>query len=145
MSLEVGKFFIKALKTNSALVAAVGGRIFPVARSMEDDQLDQLPYIIMQPEVLTNEGQTKDDVEGITDRANVSLLVCASTYDELVQLTQSVRETIHAAYNDGVTDDTWHFDVDGYDFSADAVNYDAAKPCYWQTLRYLIYTINITQ
>lgn len=142
MSLEIGKFFIKALNANSALVSAAGGRIFPVARTTEDEQLDKIPYIIMQPEGLTNEGQSKDDAEGDTDLCNVSLLVCSSSYQDLVTLTQSVRQTIHEAFLNGISDVTWSFAIDGYDFSADAVNYDPQKPCHWQTLRYTIYTHN---
>lgn len=137
MSLYLGKYFVEALRSSEEITELIDGRLFPVARSTEDDLLDKIPYIIMMPSGITAGETCKDDyAEGDEDQAQVNLLVCAQTYDSLVTLTQLVRDTIHEAYEGDLADEDWPFVFDGYEFSADAVQYDPTKPCYYQTLRY---------
>lgn len=142
MSLEVGKFFIKALKANTALNTAIGGRLFPVARSSEDEALDRIPYIIMEPSGVTNQEDSKDDAESQYDSATINLLVVSDTYANLVSLTEQVRNIIRSAAETHLSDNTWNFELVDYNFSADQVQYDPVKPCYYQTLSYVCSTIN---
>lgn len=140
MSLSVGKYFAKAIKDNTALYTLIGGRLFPVARSTEDEALDKIPYIIMRPVKVENEMTTKDEAESDYDSATIELDCVASTYDALVTLTESVRTVIRTAFETGLDVSSWPFILTSYSFSADDVSYDETKPCYWQTLRYVCET-----
>lgn len=144
MSLRVGKAFIKALRTNEALMRRLGGqgnpptgaRVFPVARCAEDEEADTVPYIILIPEGINAEG-TKDRYED-GDTAQVSLLVVAKTYNELCDLAQSVRDTLASELQAASEGES--FRIDDYTFSANAVQMDIEKPCYFQTLTYQVNT-----
>lgn len=137
MSLKTGKAFIDALRSNDDLMRTLGAkgkplsgaRLFSVARSAEDDQQDKIPYVIMMPKGITTNG-TKDDYD-FSETATIDLLVVAKSFPDLVELTQTVRDTVEQKLESG--DD---FIIDDWTFSADAVQMDNNKPCYFQTLTY---------
>ena len=112
---------------------------------------------------MNNQDTTKDDpYEGGMDVVNIGIELTAKTRKELGQLANQVRRIIHDQFawvkryaelrdsSDEIleTDDDFRLMVMreyddifndipfGSTFTADAVQYDPWKPCYWQTLRY---------
>ena len=140
MSLSVGKFFVKAIKDHTSFYNSIGGRLFPVARTSEDEALDKIPYIIMRPVKVVNENGTKDMIASPDDTATIELDLVAQSYSDLVDMAEQVRGIIEEAYLDELDVESWPFILEGYDFSADEVLYDPSKPCYYQTLRYMCQT-----
>ena len=74
----------------------------------------------------------------ITDKVKVSVEVAAQTRDELGEITQAIRDTVIAYFED-TEDHAWDdydYVPNSYTFSASPVAYDSMKPCYYQTLTY---------
>lgn len=143
MSLYIGKAYVSALLSNRELVQALGGgnnpddaRIFTVARPSEDEKQDHIPYIIIQPQGLAA-GSTKDAYEE-GDSDTVSILIVASDYDELIDLSQLVRDTIATMLVD-VHDG---FQIDDYNLTVTKTLMDVDKPCYFHELIYQTNTQN---
>jgi len=141
MSLITDKVFYNALRASAALMERVGGRIESTTIPVPDDQLNNepVPYIIISFDGLQNEGYTKDNsYEGMTDKVKVSVEVAAQTRDELGEITQAIRDTVIAYFED-TEDHAWDdydYVPNNYTFSASPVAYDSMKPCYYQTLTY---------
>jgi hypothetical protein len=87
---------------------------------------------------LTNDIDTKDDpYESDSDAVNISIEIAARTRSELGQLAEAVRHQVHQYFLDAdPTDEDADLIPHDYQFSAQAVNYDSLKPCYWQVLTY---------
>lgn len=115
----------------------IDGRLYSTAIPMPDEDAENVPvpYIIVTFNGLNNEGTTKDDpFEGDTDVVQIGVEVTAVNREQLAELTQLVRTTIHDYLTEDVDDERQT--IDDYQLSAEAVQYDSMKPCYWQTLRY---------
>ena len=153
MSLATDSIFITALQSNTDMLEALGyveatetsegapARLYCTAIPLPDEDADNVPvpYIIVTFNGLNNQNQTKDDVyESICDTVNIGVEVTGKTIDNLHELTQMVRDTILSYFREHETA------VNDYTFSADAIQYDSLKPCYWQTLRYQceVYNLN---
>ena len=141
MSLATDSIFIAAIQSNPALVELIGGRLYGTAIPLPDEGADNVdvPYIIVTFNGLNNQNQTKDDVyESNNDTVNIGVEVTGKTIDDLHELTKAVRDTVLAYFRAN------HTNVEDYTFSADAIQYDSLKPCYWQTLRYQceVYNLN---
>ena len=133
MSLATDSIFIAAIQSNPALVDLIGGRLYGTAIPLPDEDADNVPvpYIIVTFNGLNNQNETKDDVyESNYDTVNIGVEVTGETIDDLHELTQAVRDTILSYFREHETA------VSDYTFSADPIQYDSLKPCYWQTLRY---------
>jgi hypothetical protein len=115
----------------------IDGRLYSTAIPMPDEDAENVPvpYIIVSFNGLNNEGTTKDDpFEGDTDVVQIGVEVTAVNREQLAELTQLVRSTIHDYLTEDVDDERQT--IDDYQFSAEAVQYDSMKPCYWHTIRY---------
>jgi len=134
MSLQIGKFFYKALNSNNAVRTAVNGRIFPVA--LRDDKDDVVPYIVYAPTGM-NVNANKDDIE-FSDVCTVDVIVCAGTYTAMLNLAESVRSAVNSADRE---DSSWPFIVTDITLSAGADEFDDLKPAYFKTLTYQVETI----
>lgn len=131
MSLATDSIFVEALNSNSELVEAVGGRIYGTAIPLPDEEMDNapVPYLVVTFDGLNNGAESKDEAyEGEQDTVTIGVAVTAPTLEALHNLTQAVRGTIAAYFQEGDTE------VEDYQFSANAIQYDALKPCYWQQL-----------
>ena len=138
MSLQTPKFIISALQNTPAIMAATDGRIFYAARDNAAEEEDKIPYIVVQPESVT-EDSTKDG-DGVHDTDRVGVLVVAQGGAELMDLAEDVRRAVGDAAE---TFESEIFTVDGLTFSAGAVVMDPQKPCYYQTLAYVAETTNL--
>lgn len=165
MGLATDKLFIDILSADSTLMTAIGGRLYDPAITKPDFEAENepVPYIIVSLDGLNNEDTTKDDpFEGVTDIVQIGIEIAANTREELAQLAQRVRSLIHheisyvqqharlrSADQQLLTDsenryltvdrdfaDTYSQIPYDYRFSAQAVQYDPMKPCFWQTLNY---------
>lgn len=146
MSLQTDSIFIKALQWSpSSSVKSVSdvikGRLYGTAVPLPEKDLDNepVPYVVVAFNGLSNGGQTKDNpYEGDSDEVQIGITVTAKTLDELHELAVLIRQRVSAYF-------TAHVDEDlvpmGYQFTADAIQYDSQKPCYWQTLRYICDTL----
>ena len=133
MSLATDSIFVAAVQSNSDLVEMVGGRIYGTAIPLPDEDLDNVPvpYVIVTFDGLNNDIGTKDDLyESQYDKVNIGIEVTGETLKGLHDLTKMVRDTILSYFRANRTA------IDDYTFTADAIQFDSLKPCYWQTLRY---------
>ena len=145
MSLATDSIFTTALQSNSDLMATLGyvaptltdkgkpARLYGTAIPLPDEDADNVPvpYVIVTFDGLNNDAGTKDDrYESEYDRVNIGIEVVGKTLKDLHDLTQMVRDTILTYFRATETA------VEDYTFTADAIQYDSLKPCYWQTLRY---------
>lgn len=139
MSLQTDLIFFKAIKSNSDLMETIGNRLYSTAIPLPDEDADNVPvpYVIITFDSLTNEGLNKDVFEGSTDMVNVSIEVTASTRQELATLTETIRTTVRDFLED-CSDDDDDYDLVplDYQFTAQSVQYDSMKPCFWQVLQY---------
>ena len=141
MSLQTDIIFVKALRADEELMAKLAaGDVYNTAIALPDEDLDNapLPYVIVSFDGLTNDIDTKDDpYESDSDAVSISIEIAARTRSELGQLADAVRHQVHQYFLDA---DPTNEDADliphDYQFSAQAVNYDSLKPCYWQVLTY---------
>ena len=133
--------FVNALRADSVLMAKLpAGDVYNTASALPGEELDNapLPYIIVSFDGLTNDVETKDDpYEGASDSVTISIEIAAKTRPELGQLADAVRRQVHQYFVDAdPTDEDADLIPHDYQFSAQAVNYDSLKPCYWQVLTY---------
>ena len=141
MSLQTDIIFVKALRADEELMAKLAaGDVYNTAIALPDEDLDNapLPYVIVSFDGLTNDIDTKDDpFESDSDAVNISIEIAAKTRTELGQLAEAVRHQVHQYFLDAdPTDEDADLIPHDYQFSAQAVNYDSLKPCYWQVLTY---------
>ena len=137
MGLSTDSIFIAALTSSAEVMQTIDGRLYSTAIPMPDEDAENVPvpYIIVTFNGLNNEGTTKDDpFEGDTDVVQIGVEVTAVNREQLAELTKLVRTTIHDYLTEDVDDERQT--IDDYQLSAEAVQYDSLKPCYWQTLRY---------
>ena len=139
MSLATDSIFMKAIQSDASLMQKIGGRLYGTAIGLPDEEADNVPvpYIIVTFNGLTNDQGTKDDrYESRYDKVEIGVEVTAKTLDDLHVLTEMVRDTILSYLRSRTTA------VDDYLFTAEGIQYDSMKPCYWQVLRYQCDTIN---
>ena len=130
---------MKAIRSDASLMQKIGGRIYGTAIELPDEDLDNVPvpYVIVTFNGLTNDQGTKDDrYESRYDKVEIGVEVTAKTLDDLHILTGMGRDTILSYLRSGSTA------IDDYLFTAEGIQYDSMKPCYWQVLRYQCDTIN---
>ena len=152
-SLSTDSIFVTALQSNEELMETLGfveetqstagepARLYGTAIPMPDDDAENVPvpYIIVTFDGLNNDTETKENLyEGDYDHVSIGVDVAAKTLEDLYDLTQAVRDTILGYFRETETA------VEDYSMSADAIQYDSWKPCYWQTLRYQCNVNNLT-
>ena len=146
MSLQTDSIFIAALQSSPELMEAITTyvskgeehrseqpRLYGTAIPLPEEDADNVPvpYLIVTFDGLNNDQTTKDDAyESDCDHVQIGIEAAAPTLEALHTLTQQVREVIHGYFTTNETS------VSGYQFTADAIQWDMMKPCYWQLLRY---------
>lgn len=143
MGLGTDSIFIAALASDNLLSAQTGGRIYGTSIPLPDSGLDNvpLPYMIVTFDGLVNSERTKDDdYESDVDDVTIGIEVTAKTLAQLHDLTQQVRSVVRAYIGSNAAEK-----IADYTFSAQAIQYDFIKPCYWQTLVYQCEVNNITE
>jgi len=143
MSLITDAIFVKALRSNTALIAQLpAGDVYNTAIALPDEDADNapLPYVIVSFDGLNNQDTTKDnDYDGLTDTVTVGIEIAAETRPKLGELARSVRKTLREYFREHQDDDSdedYQLIPDDMTISAQPVQYDSLKPCYWQQLTY---------
>lgn len=159
MGLSTDSIFISAISSDSELLATLGyvaptqssagstARIYSAAIPLPDEDLDNvpLPYVIVTFDGLNNDETTKDDpFESENDVVSIGIEVVAENRKALAELTQSIRTVVHEYMVTQLSSDE-DFPIEDYRFSADAVQFDSLKPCFWQTLRYQCDVLNVIE
>lgn len=139
MSLATDKFFYRAIAHNATALTLTEARIFNTADESVDDAEDtRVPYVIITNNGGRNDTGSKDDQgESDTDIDNISVEIAATSREQLHEIAEAIRAAIKQAFSDfGDEYSDLGFWLNDYTFSYGPVNYDAFKPCYWQTLNY---------
>lgn len=139
MSLIADQIFFEALKSNTELMTTIGNRLYSTAIPLPDEDVDNvpIPYVILTFDGMSNESMTKDGYEGDTDSVNIGIEITAATRSDLGALANTIRTTIREYFED-IEEDNELVDLVPHDYqlTAQAVQYDSMKPCYWQVLAY---------
>jgi len=146
MSLATDSIFVAAISSNSDLMDRIGSRLYSTAIPLPDEDADNVPvpYIIVTFDGLNNEQTTKDDpFESENDSVSIGIECAAPNRATLAELMQDIRTTVHDYMIEQSSSDD--FVIEDYRLSADAVQYDSLKPCFWQTIRYQCDVINLNE
>ena len=141
MSLITDLIFVRALRSNSELMAALpAGDVYNTTIAEPDEEVlnAPVPYIIVSYDGMQNDSQTKDNsYEGDTDNVQIGIEIAAKTRKQLGELATQIRETV-SDFFENLADDDPDFDLVplNYNLTAQGVSYDPDKPCYWQILNY---------
>lgn len=142
MSLQTDIVFVKALQENAELMAELpAGDVYNTSIPLPDIELINapVPYVIVSFDGLQNSSSTKDmDYDGDTDTVQIGIEIAASTRPQLASIAEQVRASVRSYFEnyDGDDDEILSLIPTDYTFTADAVGYDADKPCFWQRLHY---------
>lgn len=140
MSLLTDTIFYNALMADTSIVTITGGRIYSTAVPCPDEQLDNVPvpYVIITYDGMVNEGFTKDDsFEGTLDRVTIGILAVAADRESLGKLLSKIRQQVeNYLLQVEPTDSDADLVPASYQITANEIQYDSVKPCYFQSLQY---------
>ena len=140
MSLQTDVIFYRALHSSEAFTLLVGESIYNTAIPLPDEELDnvRLPYAIITHDGMANDTQSKDDpFEGEFDTESIGIILVAATRPKLAELSEIARHAIHDFFCNLPDDDADYNLVPlDYRLSAQGIQYDQYKPCYWTKLNY---------
>ena len=143
MSLLTDIIFVKALRSNAELISQLpAGDVYNTTIPVPDEEVEnaEVPYVIVTFDGLNNMDTTKDDAfEAETDNVTIGIECAARTRPELGELLTAVRTTIREYFREHYGDDTdedYALIPNDITLSAQGVQYDSMKPCFWQTLTY---------
>ena len=143
MSLITDAIFVKALRSNASLIAALpAGDVYNTAIALPDEEADNvpLPYVIVSFDGLNNQDYTKDtDYDGLTDNVTIGIEISAETRPKLGELAVMIRKTIadyFREHSQDTEDEDYVLIPNAYTVQAQPVQYDSLKPCYWQRLTF---------
>ena len=144
MGLDTSALFYRILSGNAELEKLTDGRIYSVAIAMPEMDIDNslVPWVIITFQGLNNDEATKDDpYESSMDTVEIGIDITANTPDDLMAMSQLVRDIIHDEFVNG---DTFNGIYD-YKFSAGPMGYDDVTPCFEQVLHYSCSVSNVKQ
>lgn len=141
MSLKTDIIFVRALRSNDELMEQLpAGDVYntTIAMPEQDAENAPLPYIIVTYDGMQNLDTDKDSpFEGDTDRVQIGIEVASESRPQLASLAEQIRTTVREFFeNLDSSDEDYDLVPLDVDFSAQAVQYDEWKPCYWQVLQY---------
>lgn len=146
MSLVTDKAFVAAILSNTELIAKLPAKsVYNTSIAVPDQDLENapIPYIIVSFDGLQNDDSTKDcSYDGETDRVQIGIEIAAKTRTQLGEIAEAVRNTIRSFFStyqpplEASGEDLTDIIPENYVFSAQGVQYDPDKPCFWQVLTY---------
>ena len=152
MGLLTDTFFIRAIKSNSDLLAKLpAGDIY---NNVADPDFDMdnvpLPYIVVNNDGGSEGDTTKDTMsESTEDRVNISILMVCRNRKELADMTMAVRKTISdfmkatwERISEGDTEEGDEIAPIEYEFSFSDIAYMMDKPAHRQMFYYNCVTPN---
>lgn len=152
MGLLTDTFFIRAIKSNSDLLAKLpAGDIYNnVADPDFDMENVEMPYIVVNNDGGQEGDTTKDTMsESTEDRVNISVLMVCRNRKELADMTMAVRKTISdfmkatwERISEGDTEEGDEIAPIEYEFSFSDIAYIMDKPSHRQMFYYNCVTPN---
>jgi hypothetical protein len=152
MGLLTDTFFIRAIKSNSDLLAKLpAGDIYNnVADPDFDMENVEMPYIVVNNDGGQEGDTTKDTMsESTEDRVNISVLMVCRNRKELADMTMAVRKTISdfmkatwERISEGDTEEGDEIAPIEYEFSFSDIAYMMDKPAHRQMFYYNCVTPN---
>ena len=152
MGLLTDTFFIRAIKSNSDLLAKLpAGDIYNnVADPDFDMENVEMPYIVVNNDGGQEGDTTKDTMsESTVDRVNISVLMVCRNRKELADMTMAVRKTISdfmkatwERISEGDTEEGDEIAPIEYEFSFSDIAYIMEKPAHRQMFYYNCITPN---
>ena len=152
MGLLTDTFFIRAIKSNSDLLAKLpAGDIYNnVADPDFDMENVEMPYIVVNNDGGQEGDTTKDTMsESTVDRVNISVLMVCRNRKELADMTMAVRKTISdfmkatwERISEGDTEEGDEIAPIEYEFSFSDIAYMMDKPAHRQMFYYNCVTPN---
>ena len=142
MSLQTDLIFYDALSADTELMESIGSRLYCTAIPVPDLEAENTscPYVIVTFDGLNNQDATKDDdFEADSDQVQIGIEIAAETRPKLGELARSVRKTLREYFRehqDDASDEDYQLIPEDMTLSAQPVQYDSLKPCYWQRLQY---------
>ncbi len=133
--IQADSIFIDALRSDSAITAIIGDRLFcNWVPTSEDEENVPDPIVSVMYGGLRNSGYSKDfAIEGGEDEETVVVRVTGKDNEQLHDLANMVRLCIEGYLAE-------HDDVLSYTLSASGIAYDASSPCFWIDLTYICVT-----
>lgn len=134
---QLDEILYDALRADSDLMQAVGGRIVSTCFEVSPEEVDNtpLPCIIVTDDGWQNQTETKDTQwEGTEDRVTASIEVDATSPREVKMLLKACRKAVarHVAALAEADEDIPYLDS----VQASQLAWDWMKPCYHQVLTY---------
>lgn len=152
MGLLTDSFFIRAIKSNSELLAKLpAGDVYNnVADPDYDMENVELPYIIVNNDGGSEGDMTKDSwSESTEDKVNISILMVCRSRQELADMTLTVRKTISEfmqatwqRISEGTPEEGDEIAPIQYEFSFSDISYIMDKPAHRQMFYYNCTTPN---
>ena len=143
MSLLTDIIFVKAIRSNTDIISQLpAGDVYNTAIALPDEEAENapLPYIIVSFDGLNNQDDTKDDAfESESDSVQIGITICTGEREELGEMAVAVRTTIREYFREHYgdnTDEDFALIPNDITLSAQGVQYDSMKPCFWQVLNY---------
>lgn len=143
MSLQTDIVFVKALRSDAALIGALpAGDVYNTAIALPEPEAMNapLPYVIVSFDGLNSQDSTKDvQWDGLTDHVHIGVEIAAEHRPQLADLAIRCRKAIAAYFRDHMedtADEDYPLIPSLYDLQAGPVQYDDLKPCYWQRLTF---------
>lgn len=139
MSLQTDIIIVKALRADAALMAELdAGDVYNTSITLPDAEAEnaEVPYLIVSFDGMNEEGGTKDSsYEPEGDVVNVGIEIAAKTRAQLAELAIRARRAVVTYLKSvGEGDEDYPLLPRSISFSAQKVQYDAMKPCFWQQL-----------
>ena len=143
MSLLTDIIFVKAIRSNTDIISQLpAGDVYNTAIALPDEEAENapLPYIIVSFDGLNNQDDTKDDAfESESDSVQIGITICTGEREELGEMAVAVHTTIREYFREhygDTTDEDFALIPNDITLSAQGVQYDNMKPCFWQVLNY---------
>lgn len=132
---ELDEIIYDALKADTELMQAVGGRVKDVLFEVGDDGKDNvpLPYIVVIDGGSQEQPETKDcEWDPAEDHVQCGIEVSAESPREVRRLVRMCRKAVARHIKTLDYDERPYLDS----MSRDGVDWDMMKPCYFDILRY---------
>ena len=141
MSLQTDIIIVKALRADAELMKELkAGDVYNTSIEKPDADMDNIPvpYIIVTFDGMSEDSYTKDSsFAGDGDNVTVGIEVAADSRADVARLAIRIRKAV-TEYLKGIDEDDEDYSLvpSSISFSAQGVQYDPVKPCFWQRLVY---------
>ena len=138
---QVDEIIYDAIKADTDLMTAIGGRVVSTCFEVPPDSDDNtpIPYIIITDDGSQNQPETKDaQWDGCEDHVQVSIEVSGESPKQVRYIINRCRKAVAAYVKNLSYTDRPQLDA----LKRDGIYWDWTKPCYFDTLHYQCFIYN---